>query len=125
MGTGDAYTLSQRDEGDVQNEHADGTNAVLDNLPPVVLAADRVSALAPVVERQTRAPDDRYRHDMVETECWQVIEVRPDGVVNIVHGGDEAPQAVDLRVVLVDLGDDEDDGRQEQRNGKGHDEGVS
>jgi hypothetical protein len=61
---------------------------------------------------------------MIQTVCRQSIEVCPYSVVYIVEGGDDAPQAIDLGVVLVDLGDYEDEGREKQRDGERRDEGV-
>jgi hypothetical protein len=105
--------LTQRDEGDVENEHADWADVVFDYGPAIVFASDGVTAFAPVVESQAHAPDDGDSHYMVEAQSWQAIEIGPDGVVYIVEGGDDAPQTVDLRVVLVDFRHDKDEGRQE------------
>jgi hypothetical protein len=51
---------------------------------------------------------------MIQSMCRKSVEVCPNSVVYIVEGGDDAPQTIDLGVVLVDLGYDEDDGREEQ-----------
>lgn len=118
------YVLSKRDEGDVEDEHADRTNVVLDNSPSVVFAANRIATLPPVVEGQSCAPYDRDSHDMVQAECWEIVHVCPDSIVHIVEGGNDAPQPVYLRVVLVDLGNDKDPGREKQRNRKRRDERV-
>jgi hypothetical protein len=119
-----AYILSQRDEGAVQDEHASRANVVLDDLPAVVFAAHSVSALPPVVEGQTGAPDDRHSHDVVEAVGRKTVDVRPHSVVDVVHGRYEAPKAVHLGVVLVDFGDGEDDEREDEDHGHGRDEGV-
>jgi hypothetical protein len=109
-----AYVLSQRDEGDVEDEHAGGADIVLHNCPPVVFATHRVSTLAPVVECQTGAPEDRDSHNMVEAERWEAVEVCPNRIVYIVERWDYAPQTIHLRVVLVDLRHDQDNGREKQ-----------
>lgn len=50
--------------------------------------------------------------------------VRPEGVVRDVDGWEYAPCAVDLRVVSVDFGDEEENGGKEERDCKGEDKGI-
>lgn len=111
----DTYVLSQRDEDYVEDEHRNGTNIVLDNVPPVVLASYLVAALSPVIERQTRAPDYRQGHNVIYLRSGEAIQMRPDIVMHIVDNGQHTPQAVDLRVIAIEFGDHKDDGCHEQR----------
>jgi hypothetical protein len=118
------YVLCDGDEEYVHYEHGDWPDVVLDDVPSVVLAADLVAALTPVVEGQARAPNDRDSHDMVDSRGGYTVEMRPHVVVDVVDGGEQAPQAVNLRVVAVDLRDDEDDGGHEHGKGKARDKRI-
>jgi hypothetical protein len=104
MGAGNhTYILRQRNEHYVENEHRNWSDVVLDSVPSVVFASHLVTTFAPVVECQTCAPDHRQGHNVVNLRSGQAIQVSPEVVVHIVDDGKNTPQAVDLRVVPVEL----------------------
>lgn len=43
------HALSERDEENIEDEHLEWSDLFLDNLPAVILRADAVTTLAPVV----------------------------------------------------------------------------
>ena len=54
---------------------------------------------------------------MIQLHCRQSVEMGPNCVVDIVDGGQQTPQPVDLRVVAVDLRDGKHD-RGDEHGGK-------
>lgn len=95
--------MRQRDEDDVEDKHGNRSDVVLDNIPSVVFASHLVATFAPVVECQTCAPDHGQGHDVINLCGGQAVQVSPEVVVYIVNDRKDAPQAVDLRVVAIDL----------------------
>lgn len=70
------------------------------------------------------APQGRRGGDEVDAAVRHAGEARPGGEVDEVEAGEDAPHAVDLRVVAVGLGDDDEDAGEEQRGGQGGHERV-
>lgn len=97
------HVLRQGNEDYVEEKHRDWSDIVLDSIPSVVFASHLVATFAPVVECQTCAPDHRQGHDVVNLCSRQAIQVSPEVVVYIVDDRKDTPQAVDLRVVAVEL----------------------
>lgn len=118
------YILRGRDEGGIENEHADWTDVLLDGFPSVVFGSNTVPALAPVIECKTCTPYSREHDYIIQSLRWQSIGPRPNCIMNIVEGWQQAPESVDLRVVLVHLGADEEEDGEEQREPKCEDQRV-
>jgi hypothetical protein len=60
------YTLRQGDEHDVEDEHPEWAHVIFHNLPSVVLRSNRIPPFAPVVESQSRAPQHRNCHNVIQ-----------------------------------------------------------
>ena len=56
---------------------------------------------------------------MVQSLSRKAMLMCPKGVMSDVNGGHDAPRAVNLGVILVDFGDNEEDWSEEQRDRKG------
>ena len=119
-----AYTLQGRNEQHIQHEQPRLTDVLLDNLPSVILTPHLIPALPPVIVRQARRPDDAEREHIIQLRRRQPIHSRPDGEMRVVEGGQDGPDAVDLAVIAVDFGDDEEDGDQENGEGEACDARV-
>jgi hypothetical protein len=97
------HVLRQGNEDYVEEKHRDWSDVVLDDIPSVVFASHLVATFAPVVECQACAPNHGQGHDVVNLRSGQAIQVSPEVVVYIVDDREDTPQAVDLRVVAVEL----------------------
>lgn len=82
-------------------------------LPSVVFRADVVSASSPVVERKTNTPQGRSSCNECDALMRHTHRPRPYCQMNDVEVGQNAPHAVDLRIVAIDLRDDEENPPQE------------
>jgi len=104
MSAGDhTHVLRQGNEDYVEEKHREWSDVILHSIPSIVFASHLVATFAPVVECQTCAPDHRQGHDVVNLRSGQAIQVSPQVVVYIVDDREDTPQAVDLRVVAVEL----------------------
>lgn len=50
--------------------------------------------------------------------------MRPDGIVRVVDGRQDAPNSIDLAVILVDLANEEENGKRRDREDQSGDHGV-
>lgn len=93
-------------------------------VPAVVFMADVVAAFAPVVECEANAPETAEHEECVEAFCVEAIQVSEDGEVCDVDGWEDRPESIYLAVIAGDLGEDENDAGDKEREGEGSDEGV-
>jgi len=121
---GETYTLNRRSEKNVQEEERRCANPTLDQVPPVVLATNLVTTTAPVVERQAHRPHNTECHHIVYSLRLETVQPSPHSIVNVVYSRQNGPHAVDLTPVPVDLGDDEEDWEEREREGEARDNRV-
>lgn len=84
-------------------------------MPSVVLTANLVASPAPVVERQADRPDNAECHNIVDLLRGEAIHPGPHSIVDVVHGREERPDAIDLAPVPVDLRENQEDREQRER----------
>lgn len=72
----------------------------------------------------TYRPGHTEECDSIEALRLNAIELCPVPVVDVVEGREDAPNSIDLRVVLVDLRDDKGNQCDEQGEGEGRDDRV-
>ncbi len=82
------------------------------------------AVLTPIFMSPTHAPYGAKQQGDINALGGQARQARPRIEVADVQRRQEAPAAVDLRVVAVDLGHDQEHGAEEQRDGKARDERV-
>lgn len=70
------------------------------------------------------APYGTDGSDQIQSRGAQSREVSIDGIVEVVDGRQDGPDPIYLRVVLVDLGDEEENRSNDQREGGGCNEGI-
>ncbi len=67
-------------------------------------------------EEETHAPSQAERQHDIQQLGRQARLAGIEGVVSVIQRGQQAPAAIDLRVVPVGLGDDQEDRREQQRD---------
>ena len=118
------HILAKGDEGNIEQKHGPVADLLLDNGPTIILRADVVATLAPVIECQPRTPHRAEHAHIVQSLRRQPIGMRPGREMRNVNGREDTPEAVDLRVVPIHFGGDEDNDGQGKGEGEGGDERV-
>lgn len=72
----------------------------------------------------TYTPQDADNSDSIQSLGTNAGQTRPNGEVDIIHSGQDAPKAIHLRVVAVDLGSDEEKVSKDCSKCKCRDQGV-
>lgn len=119
-----AYALHTAREQHVQYEKGRLPNPSFDQVPPVVLAANLIPSSPPVVEGQSDAPDDAEDKHIVDLLRAQPIAPCPIRIMRMVNRRQDRPNAVHLRPIPIDLGEDKEDWEESNGEGKARNRGI-